>query len=136
MIRFRFHRFSVHVIVLRISTGDVPTKHRTCFHGFFLRFRYAKFSVVLIDQSPRIFFACSGNIGLVVSFLIPLDNDYIIAAGKNAVALFRKVIPNRLISVAVLLHALCKLADVIEVISDLHMIVVDISARTDLIFVP
>ena len=37
---------------------------------------------------------------------------------------------------AVLLHALCKLADVIEVISNLHMIVVDISAGADLIFVP
>ena len=39
------------------------------------------------------------------------------------------------LSVAVLFHPFRKLADVIKVISDLHMVVVDISARADLVLV-
>ena len=50
--------------------------------------------------------------------------------------MLRQLVPNRLHGMPILLHTLCKLADVIEIISDLDVVIVDIPASSDLIFIP
>ena len=58
------------------------------------------------------------------------------ASVPRPVALLGQVVPNRLAGMAAVFHALGKLANVIEVAPDLHMVIVDIAAGADLLFIP
>ena len=80
-------RFTLLVIVLRVSGGDVPTEHRTSQHCRCLRLAYTADLVALVYNSQGFRPVMPVFVGTVISAFTLLDDNDFIAAGQHIVAL-------------------------------------------------
>ena len=124
----------VFIITFRIGCRSVPTEHRACHHSLALCGRYVELSVKLVDE--RFCFAMAfdvvalQNVGFVVAAFSFFDNAYLVFGLYINIALFGQRGTQRNDLVAVTLHYLGKLTNMIEIAVNFKMTVINISAST------
>ena len=118
------------VVIFGVCGRSFPSEHRTAFHSLCLCLCYAELVIAFLDESLCFTWLSTDNVSGIKALLSTLDNSNLVAGLNKDIAFLwhrRSQRNNRCLR---LLHPFCELANVVEIASDLDVIIVDISANT------